>query len=296
MDPIVKNLVKKGIVKGRSKLLSNEEIKELESLLLKSKNKYLRKGELTQNIIGIDKRIDELLEKILNNSEIQNTLLEFLGKNYLLRKIVVRYNKPDDKGLMLHQDSIGQISLMVLINEQMDGSTVFFPGTQLIPSKKHLAEKVSWNSLKLIKISKLFLKSAIGNPGNYYYFNNRTWHGRMPGISNKTKISLFFPFFPVDAKRKPNYDDEYESSKVDYSTATLKKMLSRQNYYYAVKNFEKVDDKIYSLSMMASDIKQINKYKFYFIYTVLKIIFLEILFFPVTIKRLLNSLIKIIRE
>ena len=115
MDPIVKNLVKKGIVKGRSKLLSNEEIKELESLLLKSKNKYLRKGELTQNIIGIDKRIDELLEKILNNSEIQNTLFEFLGKNYLLRKIVVRYNKPDDKGLMLHQDSIGQISLMVLL-------------------------------------------------------------------------------------------------------------------------------------------------------------------------------------
>ena len=43
---------------------------------------------------------------------------------------------------------------------------------------------------------------ANGKVGDYYYFLNRTWHGRTPGKSNKTKLSLFFDFFPVSAKNK----------------------------------------------------------------------------------------------
>ena len=81
MDRLVKNLLKKGIVKGRSELLSNIEVKELENLILKSKDEHLKKGEVFQNIIGVNKRIDELLEKILINPEIQNTLLKILDKN-----------------------------------------------------------------------------------------------------------------------------------------------------------------------------------------------------------------------
>ena len=42
MNSIIKNLMKKGIVKGRSEPLSQSEIKELENLILKSKNKYLK--------------------------------------------------------------------------------------------------------------------------------------------------------------------------------------------------------------------------------------------------------------
>ena len=107
--------MKKGIVKGRSELLSDFEIKELENLIIKSKNKHLKDGEVSQNIIGIDKRIDEILEKILTNTEVQNILLKLLGKNYLIRQIFARYNEPNDKGLTLHQDSIGEAGLMVLL-------------------------------------------------------------------------------------------------------------------------------------------------------------------------------------
>ena len=39
MDSLLKDLMKKGIVKGKSQLLSNSELKELENLIVKNKNK-----------------------------------------------------------------------------------------------------------------------------------------------------------------------------------------------------------------------------------------------------------------
>ena len=152
MDSIVKNFMKKGVVKGKSKLLSDSEMEELSNLILKVKEKHLGEGQNTHNIIGINKRIDELLEKILVNPEVENTLLKVLGKDYLIRQITVRYNEPDDKGLDLHQDALGETSLIVILNNQPEGATAFLQGSQLIPSKKNLASKVSWNSLKLINI------------------------------------------------------------------------------------------------------------------------------------------------
>jgi len=294
VNSILKNLLKKGIVKGSSELLSNTEMKELENLILKNKDKHLKQGEVSHNVIGIDKRIDELLEKILTNLEVQNTLLEVLGENYLIRQIFARYNEPGDKGLALHQDFSGEAGLMVLVNNQPDGSTVFFPGSQLIPTEKHTAQKVSWNSLKLMNIAKHFLIPARGNAGNYYYFLHRTWHGRIPGKSNNTNISLFFDTFPVSAKSKDFlYESEY-NSKINWELVTqptLKKMISRQNYYSAVEIFEKSSNATHSLSMKANKYDQIFKNKFYFIYIVLKIVFLEILFFPIGIKRLFKKLI-----
>ncbi len=295
MDSIVKNLLKKGIVKGKSELLSNIEIKELENLILKSKDEYLKKGEVFQNIIGINKRIDELLGKILSNQEVQNILLKILDKNYLLRHVSARYNEPKDKGLALHQDSIGEASLMVLINDQLNGSTFFFPGTQLIPSKKHTAEKVSWNSLKLTKITNHFLMKASGDAGNYYYFLNRTWHGRFPGKSNETKLSLFFDFFPVSAKRKDLSEGEYiHESKVKWESILqpdLHKILSKKNYNSAMATFEKTTNANYSLSMKASNYEIILKNKFYFTYVILKLIFMEILFFPISLRRFFKNLL-----
>ena len=51
MNSIVKNLLKKGVVKGESKILSNEEVKELEYLIIKSKDKYRKKGEVSLKIL-----------------------------------------------------------------------------------------------------------------------------------------------------------------------------------------------------------------------------------------------------
>ena len=132
MNSLVKNIIKKGIAKGQSELLSDGEIKELENLILKNKLENIdTKGVVVQNIVGIDNRIDELLKKILANPEIQ--ILCKVWIKIIFLNISARYNVPEDKGLALHQDANGEFSLMILLNDQLDGST-FFPGTQLIPS------------------------------------------------------------------------------------------------------------------------------------------------------------------
>lgn len=290
MVAVIKNLLKKGITKGNSQLLSVSEIKELETLILKKKDSSL-KEEVFKNIIGIDSRIDELLEKIVTNSEIQNTLSKVLGENYLLRHVSARFNEPGDKGLPMHQDSSGEVSLTILVNNQDEGSTFFFPGTQLIPSGSHLAQKVSWSSIKLINLIKYFLLTAKGNAGSYYYFLNRTWHGRLPGKLNKTDLSIFFAFFPVSAKRKDLVNDDLGyNSKIKNKLITqphLKKILSRQNYNLAIQNYQKTNNGT-SLSIKANSYKMIFKNIFYFFYVILKLTLLEILFFPVRLKRYLK--------
>ena len=294
MNSIINDLLKKGVVKGSSTLLSEIEIKELEGLIFKSKQENSAEGEVFKNIVGINERIDELLEKILTNTEVQNTLLKVLGKNYLLRHVSARYNKSDDKGLPMHQDSVGEVGLTVLVNNQEKGSTFFFPGTQLIPSNINLAQKVSWGSIKLINLMKYFSIRASGNAGCYYYFLNRTWHGRLPGISNETNLSLFFAFFPVSAKRKKLINDDFEyNSKIKGKLITqpnLRKNLSRQNYNHAIENFINTNDNN-SLSMRVNNFDIIFKNIFYFTYVILKLIILEIIFFPISVKRYLKLLL-----
>ena len=67
----------------------------------------------------------------------------------------------------------------------------------------------------------------------------------------------------------------------------LKKILSRQNYNLAIQNYQKTNDST-SLSIKANSYKMIFKNIFYFIYVIFKLILLEILFFPVRLKRYLK--------
>ena len=290
MSSVTANILRKGIAKGNSNLLSEIELSELESLILKNINSSSKKDEVFKNIVGIDRRIDQLIEKILNNLEIKKTLGKLLGEDYLLRHISVRYNEPNDKGLPMHQDSFGELSLTVLLNNQQKGSTFFFPGSQLLPTNRNLAQKVSWGSIKLINLTKYFLFTADGDAGSYYYFLNRTWHGRLPGKSNKTNISLFFAFFPVSAQRKDLISDDLEYNlKIENKLImqpTLKKILSRQNYKIAIENYQK--NKEHSLSMKVNNLKNIFKNIFYFMSLIIKLLFLEIIFSPISIKRFLK--------
>lgn len=290
INQIVNTFKKKGIAKGKAEVLSIDEIQKLQELILDKKNKYLEKNEVSHNIIGIDKNIDKLIEKVLTNLEIKTTLEKILGKDYLLRLCSVRYNEPNDKGLALHQDSIGEIGLMILLNDQPDGSTVFFPGSQLFPSDKHLASKVSWNSLKLSNISKFFLFAGKGKAGDYFYIHKRTWHGRKPGLSKKTKMTIFISFYPVSAKRSNLcfVDPKFDKVKDKYSTVlepNLKKIISRENYYSAIKTFNKEINSNNALSMRLNTFDNLINHWFYLIWVILKVLLLEILFFPLFLKR-----------
>ena len=291
MSSVITKILKKGVAKGNSNLLSKIELSELESLILQNKNNNSKKDEVFKNIVGINHRIDQLIEKILNNIEIKNTLYELLGENYLLRHVSARYNEPNDKGLPVNQDSHGELSFTVLLNNQQKGSTFFFPGSQLLPTNRNFSQEVSWGSIKLINLTKYFLFEARGNAGSYYYFLNRTWHGRLPGESKNTNLSLFFAFFPVSAKRKDLITEDLEyNSKIEnklITQPTLQKNLSRQNYKFAIENYENNKEN-FSLSMRVNNFKNINKNIFYFTYLSIKLLFLEIIFFPIRLKRILK--------
>ena len=287
MTSIIKNILKKGIVKGNSQILSEIEIKELENLI-KFHIKNSKEINTFNNIVGIDKKLDSILNKILTNSEIQDTLLKLLGENYLLRHISARFNEPNDKGLAMHQDSLGEVSITFLVNSQKEGSTFFFRGSQLIPSNKNLAPRVPWSSLKCINFIKPFLYKATGKAGEYYYFFNRTWHGRLPGKSNNTNLSLFFAFFPVSAQRVDlsQKDIEY-NSKINLDSITepnLKKILSRENYERAIENYNNTTNSK-SLSMKANSYRTILNNSLFFLYMILKLFILEIIFLPIRVKR-----------
>ena len=65
--------------------------------------------------------------------------------------------------------------------------------------------------------------------------------------------------------------------------------MSKQNYNSAVEILEKENYATNSLSMETNNYNQIFKNKFYFIYMIFKLIFLEILFLPIIIKRLFKN-------
>ena len=60
---------------------------------------------------------------------------------------------------------------------------------------------------------------------------------------------------------------------------TLKKMISRQNYKIAIENYQKIK-KEHSLSMKVNNLKIYLKIYSYFMSLIIKILFLEIIFFP----------------
>ena len=167
MNEIIKTLVKKGFVKGHRKILSDAEIEELINFLVKhreefnkhnnSKNDPGRLGKRSMmfcDIVGKNKRIDEILNKIISNEEVQITLQKVLGDNFLLTNPIARFNHPEDKGLGIHQDAPGEAGLLFLVNDQPDGSTIMLPGSHLIYGR--IGGLVSWCSLRLLKITRFF--------------------------------------------------------------------------------------------------------------------------------------------
>ena len=65
-------------------------------------------------------------------------------------------------------------------------------------------------------------------------------------------------------------------------------MISRENYFSAIENFEKEINPEYSLSMRTHSNEQILKNKTYFVFMIFKIALLELLFIPIRLKRVLK--------
>ena len=85
-----------------------------ETIDKKYKNDYLPPKEGSEIVVRFpqqDKKAFLLIDKILNNKNITLILNNVLGENFKLKQIVLRRSLPNDKGLYLHQDGLGETNL-----------------------------------------------------------------------------------------------------------------------------------------------------------------------------------------
>src|SRR3990167_7258494 len=150
------------------------------------------------NVIGFSNVLDGLIEKILTHTFIQTLLKETIGPGYKLWQVNLRYAQPEGSGMLLHQDSLGETGLSILMDDtpNLEGTTVFLPKSHLFP--------VSIQDTCLNKIPPKFLypflEGATGSAGDIYLFFTRIYHGRYQHNSNNRNLAILMSFFPVGTR------------------------------------------------------------------------------------------------
>ena len=130
MNNILKQLKKFGFAKGNHQILNNKELEILRENIDKiSKQQDLNKNPFLE-LCGHNKELDNIIEKILSDETVKETLKNLLGEDYILwGGGSVRVSVPNDKGLILHQDAPGETGLIFLVNDQPKSSTVVLSGS-----------------------------------------------------------------------------------------------------------------------------------------------------------------------
>ena len=303
MKNLEKNLFNKGYAKGNLAVLSPEDLEELRSIL-----KNMRQEEMENNLIsatdsvrilGKNKRLDKIIEKILLNSEIKNTLERTSGKNYALHAdCAARFSDPNDKGLYIHQDAVGETTFSFLVTNQTEGTTTCIPGSHLLVPFKNvrIAEYLSWYSSRLLPFTKFFLSPLKGFAGEYYFFFNRLFHGRLTGNKKNTQISLFFNFYPVGLPENKQMveilrqkilklKDNFKNIESDY----LKELISPETYKKNIDTFNKSDERT-PVSLNLISFFNFLKSPVFFFSALIKILVLEIIFWPIYFLRVLRKI------
>jgi putative 2OG-Fe(II) oxygenase len=136
------------------------------------------------------------LAKILTFPDYKNLFNEVLGSNYKVWAINFRRSSPNDLGLYLHQDGLGQVNLAILLDNNLKGygSTAVLPGSHLII---HSIKKMKLEVPAIfINWFKFLFKPLSGERGDIAIFSNRTWHGRFSNNSDMSYDVILVGFFP----------------------------------------------------------------------------------------------------
>ncbi|MDI7189568.1 putative 2OG-Fe(II) oxygenase [Leptospira santarosai] len=206
---IINKIKINGYSPGGSMILEESKRKELEQIVDKLfldqsvKKDYSSNAPVLLYLVGIDARLDFLLEEILNHSSVRNVTKDIIGEDYKIWEISARYSLPGDCGLGLHQDAWGQVNLAFAINDQqnIEGTTSFFRGTHLLP---RWAKYISWARPD---IANLFTSPLTLAGSDYAFFINKTWHSRRKNRGTEIKKVLLFGFYPNGARYRPLYKD-----------------------------------------------------------------------------------------
>jgi putative 2OG-Fe(II) oxygenase len=221
IDYLISDLKAEGFVSFGPAPLSSKELDELTQLSMDVADRLstdhphrASMGNLAgcvQCLPQHNSRIAELLDSVFSNPDIQLVLNSVLGQDYKIWTISFRRAMPGDRGLYLHQDSLGEFGLVILASESINGSgaTIFLPGSHLV--KKSMKErKVEIPPYLLMKIRGL-LAPLTGKVGDIAFFFNRTWHGRNSNDSSDSNDCIMVSFFPagVSLPVHPEWSEEF---------------------------------------------------------------------------------------
>ena len=281
MNNILKKLQKFGFAKGNHKILNNEELKTLKTNIEQiSKQQDLKKNPFVE-ICGHNQELDRIIEKILSDNTVQETLKSLLGEDYILwGGGSVRVSVPNDKGLILHQDAPGETGLIFLVNDQPKSSTVVLSGSHFF---SRISQKLSWNSPKIFYYLRNILSPLSGKAGEFYFWFYKTWHGRLPNKTSENYISIFFPFFPKGTDRVQMLKECNEERVDKVSSNYIKKLLNNHQLSKEIGPNKDLE------CMKIENFYFKNIFQISFIICFLKIVIFEILFFPIRVLRILRK-------
>lgn len=152
------------------------------------------------------------INSIITNPKIRHHIDLVVGSNCKIFDIAFRRSKPGDLGLYLHQDGVGQVNMVICLddNHHADGSTAFLAGSHLI-SRSIGFLRLEMPAL-LLNLCKFLFTPLSCNKGDVCFFSNRVWHGRFRNDSRKNHDIILVGFFP---KGYSYYNKSWPDSIID---------------------------------------------------------------------------------
>ena len=233
------NLFKKqGFVNFGSIVFSEKECKELKEITnhiysaisTKHPDFIQDPGVLgVENLPLHDKEILKFINKIVSHSSIKCFLDDILGKNYKIWDISLRRSSVGDMGLYMHQDGVGQVNMIINLdnNTKGEGASAILPSSHLIlKSQAQLKLKMPRVFINLFSI---LFKPLSGSEGDILFFSNKAWHGRFSNKSNEVHDVIFVGFFP---KGYSYYDNSWPKDLIKKSsTLYISNLLASSSDY-----------------------------------------------------------------
>ena len=221
----IKLFKKNGFVNFGSSLLKKNDINKLSSFSKKVYKKISKEdsnfsdGDGVDGVLNIpiyDQRLAEIINKIFTNNSINTFLNKILGKNFKIWCINFRRSPPGDKGLYMHQDGVGQVNMVIMLDNNLDGAGA----TAVLPSSHLLIQTQKKMNIELpyvvVNFFRYFFKPLSGSKGDILFFTNKLWHGRFSNKSTKNHDVLMIGLFPSGY----SYDNGFPKKFIDLNLGT----------------------------------------------------------------------------
>lgn len=144
------------------------------------------------NLSGLSRDFDAFFEGLLTHQEIRPILDVILGSDYKIWETSIRRSQVSDGGLALHQDSVGEFGLSILLSDisDMSGTTVFLKGSHRFPVLSKQSGLDQFNP----RLLRRFLTPASGKAGDAFLFFKNVWHGRIACNIPQPKDAILMSF------------------------------------------------------------------------------------------------------